>query len=78
MKSRNLNFLEPSGPLQACNGTAFNIYIYIYIYGGIVHYVTCVSLLLLLLFSFIFYVFIEEINDMQENSSDMVTTVFTV
>ena len=21
MKSRNLNFLEPSGPLQACNGT---------------------------------------------------------
>ena len=22
MKSVNLNFLEPSGPLQACNGTA--------------------------------------------------------
>ena len=22
MKSRNLNFLEPSGLLQACNGTA--------------------------------------------------------
>ena len=22
MKSENLNFLEPSGPLQACNGTA--------------------------------------------------------
>ena len=22
MMSRNLNFLEPSGPLQACNGTA--------------------------------------------------------
>ena len=22
MKSRNLNFLEPSGPLQACKGTA--------------------------------------------------------
>ena len=22
MKSRNLNFLEPSGPLQVCNGTA--------------------------------------------------------
>jgi len=21
MKSGNLNFLEPSGPLQACNGT---------------------------------------------------------
>ena len=32
MKSGNLNFLEPSGPLRACNGTAlpftFNIYIY--------------------------------------------------
>ena len=23
MKSGNLNFLEPSGPLQACNGTLF-------------------------------------------------------
>ena len=23
MKSGNLNFLEPSGPLQACNGTDF-------------------------------------------------------
>jgi hypothetical protein len=23
MKSGNLNFLQPSGPLQACNGTAF-------------------------------------------------------
>ena len=23
MKSENLNFLEPSGPLQACNGTAY-------------------------------------------------------
>jgi len=22
MKSENLNFLEPSGPLQSCNGTA--------------------------------------------------------
>jgi hypothetical protein len=25
MKSENLNFLEPSGPLQACNGTAYCI-----------------------------------------------------
>jgi len=24
MKSGNLNFLEPSGPLQACNGTALS------------------------------------------------------
>ena len=28
MKSRNLNFLEPSGPLQACNGTALPFYQY--------------------------------------------------
>ena len=26
MKSGNLNFLEPSGPLQACNGTALPVY----------------------------------------------------
>ena len=26
MKSGNLNFLEPSGPLQACNGTDLPIY----------------------------------------------------
>ena len=37
-KSGNLNFLEPSGPVQACNGTALPLYIcicvciYIYIY----------------------------------------------
>ena len=28
MKSGNLNFLEPSGPVQACNGTAFT-YLYL-------------------------------------------------
>jgi hypothetical protein len=27
MKSGNLNFLEHSGPLQACNGTALAVYI---------------------------------------------------
>jgi hypothetical protein len=27
MKSGNLNFLEPSGPLQACNGTALHFYL---------------------------------------------------
>ena len=32
MKSGNLNVLEPSGPLQACNWTDLPIYIYIYIY----------------------------------------------
>jgi hypothetical protein len=26
MKSGNLNFLEPSGPLQACNGTTLAFY----------------------------------------------------
>jgi len=28
MKSENFNFLEPSGPLQACNGTALPFYLY--------------------------------------------------
>ena len=35
MKSGNLNFLEPSWPLQACNGTAFlytPVYEYIFVY----------------------------------------------
>jgi hypothetical protein len=32
MKSGNLNFLEPSGPLQACNGTALPLPISIYRY----------------------------------------------
>jgi len=36
MISENLNFLEPSGPLQACNGTALplpvNVYTYILLY----------------------------------------------
>jgi hypothetical protein len=31
MKSGNLNFLEPSGPLQACNGTALPLPIIIII-----------------------------------------------
>ena len=29
-KSENLNFLEPSGPLQACNGTALPLPLLIY------------------------------------------------
>ena len=28
-KSGNLNFLEPSGPLQACNGTALAFFYYV-------------------------------------------------
>ena len=31
MKSGNLNFLEPSGPLQACNGTALPFFYYVYL-----------------------------------------------
>ena len=27
-KSGNLNFLEPSGPVQACNGTALPLHVY--------------------------------------------------
>jgi hypothetical protein len=30
MKSGNLNFLEPSGPLQACNGTALPFYLLLF------------------------------------------------
>jgi len=30
MKSGNLNFLESSGPVQACNGTAFITYKTVY------------------------------------------------
>jgi hypothetical protein len=33
MKSGNLNFLEPSGPLQACNGIA---YIYQFVVSAII------------------------------------------
>ena len=32
MKSGNLNFLEPSGPLQACNGTALPLPLFLYLY----------------------------------------------
>ena len=38
MKSANLNFLEISGPLQACNGTVL-LLIYIYIYMFIYLYI---------------------------------------
>jgi len=39
MKSGNLNFLEPSGPLQACNGTdlpfrSVGVIIAIFIFGS--------------------------------------------
>ena len=41
MKSGNLNFLEPSGPLQACNGTALPLQIYCGGRGGSVVKVLC-------------------------------------
>jgi hypothetical protein len=31
MESGNLNFLEPSGPLQACNGTALPLPLFLYL-----------------------------------------------
>ena len=46
------------------------------VFEEIVHYVTCVNFLLLLLLNFIFYFFVKEINDMQESSSEMVTTEY--
>jgi hypothetical protein len=33
MKSGNLNFLEPSGPLQACNGTALPFFYFFYLHS---------------------------------------------
>ena len=33
MKSGNRNFLEPSGPLQGCNGTALPLFMCMYIQG---------------------------------------------
>jgi len=36
MKSGSLNFLEPPGPVQACNGTALlYVCVYIYLYTGV-------------------------------------------
>jgi len=32
MKSGSLNFLESSGPVEACNGTALPFYTLLYIY----------------------------------------------
>ena len=43
MKSGNLNFLEPSGPLQACNGTALLLPLYYYYYYYYYYYLIIVS-----------------------------------
>jgi hypothetical protein len=37
MKSGNLNFLEPPGPLQACNGTALSYLTNVFINGNNVY-----------------------------------------
>jgi len=45
LKFGSLNLLEPSGPVQACNGIALpSIYIYIYIYIIIYIYIYCAVL----------------------------------
>ena len=36
MKSGKLNFLEPSGPLQACNGTALPLHLPLTLSGEII------------------------------------------
>jgi len=33
MKSGNINFLEPSGPLPACNGTALTLYLLLLLFN---------------------------------------------
>jgi len=44
-KSGSLNFLEPSGPFQACNGTDLNLlYIYIYIVYLHLQLAVCIQL----------------------------------
>ena len=45
IKSGNLNFQEPSGPLQACNGTALPYYYYYYYMGRSAPGVFVISLL---------------------------------
>jgi hypothetical protein len=37
MKSGNLNFLEPSGPLQACNGNVLPFLFYLHISTSLIH-----------------------------------------
>jgi len=49
MKSGNLNFLEPYGPLQTCNGTALLFYCYVlhlsrgHPHGVLIHFVNRVN-----------------------------------
>ena len=43
MKSGNLNFLEPSGPLKACNGTALPALTAIGLSPGGSGYFTCIQ-----------------------------------
>jgi len=45
-KSGNLNFLEPSGPTQPCNGTALPFYIWLYFCMLLFNFVNYLFLLL--------------------------------
>jgi len=55
MKSGNLNFLEPSGPLQACNRTAYHIIL---------------EILIIFLEDLAAFIFREEVTYSEEGSSD--------
>jgi hypothetical protein len=41
LKSEGLNLLEPSGPVQACNGIALPFYYYYYYYYCCCYYYYC-------------------------------------
>jgi len=48
MKSGNLNFLEPSGPVQVCNGTLLPLlllllYVYVYMKSHIIFIAVCID-----------------------------------
>jgi hypothetical protein len=56
MKSGNLNFLEPSGPLQACNGAALFYFILLYftlLYFTLLYFTLLYFTLLYMLLPFI-------------------------
>jgi hypothetical protein len=56
MKSGNLNFLEPSGPLQACNGTACTLFIFLqsawdYLFWSLFLFLSLCSCILIIIFA---------------------------
>ena len=48
-KSENLNFMEPSGPLQACNGTAIKLQLINVIFTAVLIFIIFSSYLTLIL-----------------------------